>query len=498
MLKKIGIVCAALLCFGCEAQAPLAPKPVEPAPVVAAPVGPAMSEALAMSQSGVLGAQRLAMRDAIPAMSQAAGALAAPKRELGFGGRPGGPLVFTFIATSNMHGEREDCGCKANPLGGLTRHATLTELAKTPAAPDAVKYWGQGLEVPTALLRVDAGDALFRSASLMEWSDDQKKQHMKAAEAVIAGLNAAPPDVMNVGELDLALGWEALSRLKAGAKFPLISANLRLKDGSSPLPASAIVTRGAHKIAFVGLLKEQSLIPDYWSKRGVAVGPAGDAYVAAVKALPADVSLVVMLSNLGVADTERLIVAVRGAGARVDAAFISNTNSLSPRPLWPAGVPMVEAMSRGKHIGRLDLLLNQTGEQPIYANARQDPNEAIQDYGRKVGLYLETRGALRELERQRAELERKQPAGADALSADVRAANSARLATLDADILRTAQSAANLGQDVAAAGLKLEQAWAAPSGGAEWADWRAVQVKLDIPQHPAVRKVLDKNKVEGL
>jgi 2',3'-cyclic-nucleotide 2'-phosphodiesterase (5'-nucleotidase family) len=489
-------LCAALYLLGCDVGKPAPTDAAKPVVPVAEVASPALEAAHAQAQSHFAGALRLGMRDALPLIARAA-----HDQLLKVSGeRPANAPVFTLIVTSNIHGEREDCGCKMNPLGGLARHATLTLLAKTPADAQAVKYWGKDLPQPQVVLRADAGDLLFRSASVSEWGEDQKKLHMRAAQAVIAGLNAAPPDVINVGELDLALGWEGFRRLREGAKAPFISANLRLPDGSAPLPASVIVERGGAKIAFIGLLKEQSLIPDYWKTKGVKVEPAAPAYLEAARALPTDVKLVVLLSNLGLSDTERLVKAIRAEGGRVDAALVSNTNSLSPRPLWPAGVPMVEAMSRGKHIGRLDLWLPGEAGQVVYRNGREDMSALVQAYGRRYATYQETRAALRELERQRAELLLKQPAGADTLSADVRRTNEERLNTLAFTIQETTKRLVLVAGDLAEAGAALEQAWGAGTSvqGSAWAEWRHAEVKLDIAQHPAVRKALDAHRVPEL
>jgi 2',3'-cyclic-nucleotide 2'-phosphodiesterase (5'-nucleotidase family) len=437
---------------------------------------------------------RLGVRASLPALSRAA---AAQDTKLE---RPSDGARFAIVASGNVHGEREDCGCKANPLGGLTRHATMTALLTKASAEAHREVWGDEPAKHDVVLRADAGDLLFRHSRLKEQGAEQAKLHFEAARGIVAALNAAPPDVLNIGEIDLVLGWGPLSKLRDEAKFPFISANLRLKDGSAPLPSHAIVTRGGKKIAFIGLLKEGSFTGDYWADRELKVEPSLPAYLETLKSLPERVDLVVMLSNLGLADTERLVHDLRAQDARVDLAIVSNTGTMSPRPVWSAGVPIVEPGSRGKQLGRVDLLLSDPPSQARYLNGHVDPNVAIQEYGRKLTIYIEVRDSVRNLERRIAQLQRALPEASDALASTVRAQQLDQINSLTQQLDDAAKRLDEAATNLLATTAALDLAWsdATRVSGDDWVDWRVAPVKLSITEQPAVRKALDAHKVKGL
>jgi 2',3'-cyclic-nucleotide 2'-phosphodiesterase (5'-nucleotidase family) len=423
--------------------------------------------------------------------------------------------VVTFLFSANVHGEREDCGCKTNPLGGLDRRQTLIELAQDPQGKEARKWWGTRLMDSDATFVADAGDLLFRSGSLDKRPRRFQEQAEEHARAVIAALNVNPPDVVNVGELDLSLGIDTLRELLEVADFEPISANLYERGGSRAFDGHRVVSRDGKKVAFVGLTKADARRPNYYEERGVEVKAPQRAYLDELGELPEDVDLVVLLSNLGVPDTSALVEDLVGQGARVDAAIVSNTNKLTRSPEWAAGVPIVEPLSRGKYFGRLDVML---GDQPgvSYANAIQDPRQVIQNYRRAWSSYMGAHAKRREVAQKKAELEQKldeqldkarqvddqvADGGADAsdrkaekfVEATARRTRSRieffekQLETLDRRILTTSKALAEQSGK-----LGTIEELVAPTEGDDWAAVRIVQLKLDMPQAPKVRRVLDR------
>ncbi|QDG49258.1 hypothetical protein FIV42_00425 [Persicimonas caeni] len=431
--------------------------------------------------------------------------------------------VLTILFSANIHGEREDCGCKRNPLGGLSRRQTLVELAREHDSKPTEKWWGSELPAPDAVFNVDAGDLLFKSTSLEHHPEEMQNKAREHARAVVAGLGAHAPDVVNVGELDLVFGLDTYRDYVAKASFPVVSANLYTKEGERPFDGHQVVSRDGKKVAFVGLLKPKSRVHEYYKKRELDVRDPQKAYVDELAKLPDDVDLVVMLSNLGMNDTTDLVETLVEEGARVDAAVVSNTNRLTRSPEWAAGVPVVEPLSRGKYFGRLDLRL---GEEPgvAYANAVEDPRKVVQDYRRAWSSYFSAREQERNTAREIAELEREfasqkeraretdeklarkeggkdgEKEGGEGKGDAERFVDAAgakaqsrieflkkKLPTLQKRVETTSKAVAD---QVAKLGTIDDMV--AYGDGDDWASVRIVQVKLEIPQDRKVRRVLDR------
>lgn len=477
--------------------------------VQAEPLSPAARLAMAGARLEVVDAQRQAFRRAssralLELRGDGAQVEASRRPELGDAGH----LAVLFSA--NNHGEREDCGCRRNPLGGLGRRATLIDWAGRPEAAGARKYWGSGLEAPDGTLIVDAGDGLFKRASLMEAPEAQRDRARANAEAVIAALNVAPPDVANVGVLDLALGWERFEELRGEADFPFVSLNLR-HEGEAPLPGHLILERGGLTIAVVGVLKQDPRIKGYYKNRGLEVVDPVPIWPEAAGAQGVD--FVVLLSNEGIGRTQELLERLEEAGRRVDAAIVSNTNQLTSKPRWHEGTPMLEPMSRGKYFGRLDVWLS--GERaPAWANATSGQERLRAEYRRAWGNYLSSRYGVAQLEEQLAQLEleqaqrQEQAAQADAASgaeagegaaakvADKLGQRAARRRTWAQRQLPTRRERVELTWrevDRLREQLRARSDSAAPEGD-DWLEARVVPVKIEIEQAPKVRRVLDRYK----
>lgn len=412
---------------------------------------------------------------------------------------------LTLVFSGNNHGEREDCGCKHNPMGGLTRRATLITLAGKPRTDaQAYKYWG---EVPEAGVQmvVDAGDLLFQDTTLRRMARERQEGAIKQAEAVIAALNVSAPDVANVGELDLALGVDVLEKLLKEAKFPFISANLKKKGAAELLlPGHKVVERDGMKVAFIGLIKERPRYQDFYVGNGVEVSAPLPAYRAQLEQLPGDIDLVVLLSNEGVPATQSLIEALRKEKLRVDAAITSNSNRLTSRPEWAEGVPVVEPMSRGKYLGRLDVWLRGEGEAQ-FMNDVPSELSALENYRMAWRAYLQAKLALAQSEAQAADLEVELTAPANAAAGtspdqgvspqDSRAA-AARIKLGKMEpllrqrgerLLLTSQEARRMAGEAEVGEHRVQ--------GDDWAEVRVVPVLLEIPQDEVVRAAIDAHPV---
>lgn len=416
---------------------------------------------------------------------------------------------FTFVFSANNHGEREDCGCKRNPLGGLTRRATLLDMTnKTSSDVVAARYWESKVERDGTLFVVDAGDALFKSTTVKSSPKSAQDKAMRHAEGVIDALNLRPPDALNVGEHDLALGEGALQMLAKRASFSFISANLR-KAGSSDLlfPGHVVVEREGKKVAYIGLTKQHARVTDYYKQQGVEVDAAKAAYIREVAALPEGMDVVVMLNNEGIPATQVLINELRAEGVRVDVALVSNSNMNTKKPRWTAGVPVLEPMSRGKHLGRLDLWVKGS-EPPSFINDVPSKVAALDAYRRTWHGYLQASYQLEKLQeriaRQRVILELGEvpttgsKGESEALDETQIAAGKARakkaLARAESQLGPLEQRVALTSKDAMAAAALLDTPVVLPARGDDWAQVHIVPVLLEIPEEPATRRVLDRYK----
>lgn len=423
--------------------------------------------------------------------------------------------VLTFLVSANIHGEREDCGCKANPLGGLDRRQTLVELAATPGADEAREWWGSDLPDSDATFVVDAGDMLFRSVSAALQPEVKQKQAREHAEAVVAALNVNPPDLVNVGELELVFGLDTLRELADDAKFPFISANLRTASGERPFDGHRVIERDGHKVAFIGLTKQKPGLQNFWKERDLKIDAPAQAYRDELDRIPDDVDMVVLMSNLGANGTAELVRQLVADDVRVDAAIVSNTNRLTRTPNWVAGVPVIEPLNRGKYFGRFDVYL---GDEPgvDFANALEDPFEVTQRYRRTWNAYHRAREERNKTARQIAKMRQKlEEQGERAAEADKEIAKAKgeeesqearelvektgektrsridllekKLETLDKRVEMASEALARESGD-----LRDLEGLVSYGDGDDWAGLRIVQVKIDIPQDPDVRRVLDR------
>lgn len=426
--------------------------------------------------------------------------------------------VISIVFTANNRGEREDCGCKHHPMGGLSRRQTLIDLAQDPTTRDARKWWGGGLAKTDARFVVDAGDLMFRSATLVHNPPGLQKEARKDARAVAAVLATHPPDAANVGELDLVFGLDTYKKVAGAAHLPVVSANLYSTDGERPFAGHRVVSRGGKKVAFIGLIKSKSRVMGYYKKRALVVKPPQKAYVDELAKLPDDVDLVVLLSNLGVKDTTTLVENLRHANKRVDAAIVSNTNRLTRTPVWAAKMPVVEPLSRGKYLGRLEFRL---GESPgiSYADAHRDPREVVQEYRRAWTGYFEAGAKHNQSAAEIARLQKQLASTKDKLETAPDEADLAKakpttdkpkktkqelqahikhiqsrieylkklLVTLDKRVETTSQTLVHQGRDLSGIEGLVKY-----NDGDDWASVRVVPLAIKIPQDKQVRRILDR------
>ncbi|MBH24919.1 MAG: hypothetical protein CMH57_10790 [Myxococcales bacterium] len=367
--------------------------------------------------------------------------------------------LLTIWHTSNVHGEREDCGCPKRPLGGLARKATV--IAEAPRDKKEVNR-------PDAALIVDAGNLLFKSPRVGDQKDNARKVSIIEAEAIIDAFNLIGCHGFAVGQYDLAMGHEALSALHARAKFPWLSANLR-RAGTRGLLFKPFVTTSAAgmKIALVGLT-QPGMSGDALKELGFEIDDPAAALkkqAGAIKAARPD--LVVLLSNLGIRDTQKVLDQLGGAFP-VHTAIVSGTGRMTFKPVWHESTFMIESGSRGKYLGRADLhVLNGS---VAFAPTEDGQSKLVRDY---MNTYRSLHNARRNLHKTRR-----------AQSSDDKVKRMARSLTYSASRLQKIEAELPAQIDLKGAG---------DEGAASWLNPELVPLDIDIKEEPRVRQALDKH-----
>ncbi len=285
--------------------------------------------------------------------------------------------ILSLVFSGNIHGERIDCGCRKNPLGGLARHATLIDEVS-----GVGKNWG--LAANKNLLSLDAGDLFFKNIFDDVVLEKGRTPAIYNAKTIAAARKLMNLDVQNIGELDLVFGLSTLKELITTTGKKAVSANL-YQDGKRIFEPFQIIDKGSLKIAVIGLTKEKSRKTDYFSSRNIESRNALKEYND-VRGSISNVDLVVLLSNLGVPNTRILL---KGVSIRPDVVIVSNTNRTTKQPLFEKGVPILEPGSRGKYFGRADLILN--GNEVGFANAAQTKLSRLDAYARTYRNYFSAR-----------------------------------------------------------------------------------------------------------
>jgi hypothetical protein len=513
------VICLSLCLAACESRPSEQVKAdaVEP---VAAPQ-PEVELAFLSAEGGLVRALRTALFSTLRSKTGQITTNGIPPRV-----RESHTAISIFFGANN-HGERNDCGCKKNPLGGLGRRHTLSQ--KEPAGDHP--WWDKSIPNPNALFSVDAGDLFFRNVTLEQSSKFQQEAAKIDAQAVAESVGQMPIDAINVGANDLVFGLDHLRSLADKTNKAIISANLQDKSGNLVFPPSHVVERGGAKVAFVGLTKAKPRVSTYYSTRDLSADSPLKSYTKAVAALPSELDAVILLSNLGLEETRRVVRQLVEKNVRIDAAIISNSNRLTQTE-WESGVPMVEPLSRGKYFGRLDLYLNEgRGSKLVYANQDLNTNVATDQYRRAASSYFSARSRLNKAQAELValELEPKKPlqpatdgttegttpparaaavvkeknkipslnpgpAAAEGLAeetpTDARRNRLEKQAELFAQRVKLAYQTLSEISGQMSRHQKLAEA-ETPNGGA-WVDVEITSLKLTIPEHAPIRNIIDR------
>ena len=137
----------------------------------------------------------------------------------------------TFLITTNVRGQLDPCGWKANPLGGLPRRFSYINQVKD-----------SGIDP----ILLDAGDALFENYYIVK----EKVASAKLKAKTVLQSTADMGDYYyNVGKYDFAAGYNYIKELENLYSTKFISSNLFIKGtNDQAFQVHQIVERNGLKI----------------------------------------------------------------------------------------------------------------------------------------------------------------------------------------------------------------------------------------------------------
>jgi 2',3'-cyclic-nucleotide 2'-phosphodiesterase (5'-nucleotidase family) len=201
------------------------------------------------------------------------------------------------------------------------------------------------------VLLLDAGDTLYGQQPLAQQSK---------AKAVIDGMNLLGYNAMAIGDLDLQLGLDILRQRITDAQFPILSANLMVA-GENKLLAQpyTVLNVGDHKVGIIGLTWDGLRADDPSVKDKFLLLKADLVLPQYVTEVSQQADIVILLSNMGFEEDQRLSYAVPGIDL-----IVGGRSRMPMAEAWQnetTGTLIVQAGAQGEWIGRRTLRIDSAG-----------------------------------------------------------------------------------------------------------------------------------------
>jgi hypothetical protein len=233
---------------------------------------------------------------------------------------------LTIIATTELRGQTEPCGCNTNPLGDLARTTEMIRDLREGGRP---------------VLVVDGGSLLYTAVPVPEHLKAQEQLKADLLRRVFAKeLDAA---AIGLGPYDLGMG--------AGGTAPARQA-ANVDPGSGiPVEAPKVIEVGGVRVGIFGVVAPAALAP-----HGVqASDPAAAARAAVATLRQQGARVVVGLAHLTRKDAADLARAVPGIDFLLIGLDAPEPDQISPAPLRVGDTYLVQPANRGQIITRLDV-----------------------------------------------------------------------------------------------------------------------------------------------
>ena len=178
-------------------------------------------------------------------------------------------------------------------------------------------------------------------------------------------MNILAPDVVTLGNHEVDYGIAHLLFIERCAKFPIINANIYLKNNGTRLFKShEILEIDGMKVLFIGLLTEQVLSQ---TKQDKLIGSFLDVYEAAAEVgkicnsyQSVDIDFTVLLTHIGF-EADKELAANLDPRWGVDIIIGGHSHTMLSEPAVVAGIPIVQAANGTSQIGRFDIMVDTDG-----------------------------------------------------------------------------------------------------------------------------------------
>jgi len=175
-------------------------------------------------------------------------------------------------------------------------------------------------------------------------------------------MNLLSPDVVTIGNHEVDYGVAHLLFLERCAKFPIINANMYLKNNNARLFRShQILEIDGMKILFIGVLTEEVLAK---TKQEEMIGSLIDVKEAAREIgkicntyKTSDIDLTVILTHIGI-EADKELAALLDPRWGVDLIIGGHSHTLMQEPVVVAGIPIVQAAEGTGQLGRFDIYVD--------------------------------------------------------------------------------------------------------------------------------------------
>lgn len=202
---------------------------------------------------------------------------------------------------------------------------------------------------------LDSGNLFFS-----QWPvpNDTKAQMSLKASVIADVYKRIGIDALNVGVLDLGLGIDFLIQSRNKIDLPFVSSNIVYRTSGKPVFQSYIIKDvNGVKVAIIGLIPVVYSW-DIGEDKDIKILPPIDTAKYMVGKLRKKADLLILLSNLGQIEEEKLAKEVAG----IDIIFGGGNQESFQGPVFIENVLMLKTMTQGKEIGRLDLSLKERGK----------------------------------------------------------------------------------------------------------------------------------------